>query len=140
MLEELGIKIPHIYDEEIYINAKSNIAGDLAAMLNLKKQLTSSDVEYSVEGYDNHGVENVEWDINGAIVYKALDADSRKLYVIRDSFSTALAPFIGSQFNDTYLRHRRSYTYEDLETQNPDIVVYETVERSVGVLMDFSIR
>lgn len=138
LLDELGIEFPKIYDEEIYINEKSNYAGDLAALLNLNKQLTFSDVEYSVKGYNNHSVEFVEGSTHEAFIFRALNADSRKLYVIRDSFGEALAPYIGSQFNNSYFRHRDSYTYENLVSQNPDIVVYETVERSVGVLMDFS--
>ena len=47
---------------------------------------------------------------------------------------------MGSQFNESYLRHKATYTYEDLETQDPDIVVYETVERYAGELMRFSIQ
>ena len=72
--------------------------------------------------------------------YKAVDADPRKIYVIRDSFSTAIAPYIGSQFSETYLRHKSTYSYEELETLDPDVVVYEVVERYVSKLAEFSIR
>ena len=51
-----------------------------------------------------------------------------------------MAPYIGSQFNDTYMRYFGSYTYEDFEEQNPDVFVYETVERYVTRLATFSIK
>ncbi len=71
--------------------------------------------------------------------YHASNADPRRIYVIRDSFSSHMAPYIGSQFSDSFLRHRSSYNYDDLATHDPDIVVYETVERYANELGSFSI-
>ncbi|MDD7223258.1 MAG: hypothetical protein PUH40_03170, partial [Lachnospiraceae bacterium] len=76
----------------------------------------------------------------GLIHFRAMDADPRSIYVIRDSFSSHMALYIGSQFKESYLRHVGSYTYDDLAASNPDIVVYETVERYVGGLSTFSIQ
>ena len=109
-------------------------------MLGLTQYFKDTDYEYTVKGYNDHNVQNLASDFSGALIYKAVGADSRKLYVIRDSFSTALAPYLGSQFNENYLRHKSTYSYEDLESQNPDIVVYETVERYADGLMNFSIK
>lgn len=140
LLSELGIEMPDILSDNITVAKTNNTAGDLAVMLNLTKQLQKNDCEYSVEGYYAHQMENTEWDFSTVYSYKAIDGDPRKIYVIRDSFSTAMAPYIGSQFSETYLRHCDTYTYEDLETQNPDIVVYEVVERYVSKLGVFSIQ
>ena len=140
LLSELGIKMPPIYSEEITINANGNTAGDLADMLNLHKQLEFADRDYSVEGYNTHDSECIEWDFSGMWRFHAINADSRKIYVIRDSFSSHMAKFIGSQFNDSYLRHRESYSYDDFISCNPDIVVLETVERYVDTLASFSIQ
>ena len=74
------------------------------------------------------------------ISYHAAGADPRCLYVIRDSFASQMAEYLGSQFNDTYLRYKYSYSYDDLQECDPDIVVYETVERYAGDLAAFSIR
>lgn len=72
--------------------------------------------------------------------YSAQNADNRSIYILRDSFTSAMAPYIGSQFRESYMRHVSSYTYEDLEKQDPDIVVYETVERTVDLLGTFSFQ
>ena len=140
LMKELGINMPKIYDDVITITTNSETSGDLASMLNLSKQLRFADVEYSVDGYDLHDVENIEWDFLGMIRYHATNADPRSIYVCRDSFSTHMAGYIGSQFADSYLRNRDSYSYEDFVSCNPDIFVYETVERYVGGLSTFSIQ
>ena len=136
---ELGIDMPSLTSEEITISKGKNTSGDLAQMLSLKKQLEYSDYQYSVSGYNTHNMETLDSNYYEAFIYHSTDADPRKLYVIRDSFSTALAPYVGSQFNDSYFRHRNTYSYDNLVEQNPDIVVYEVVERNVAVLMGFSI-
>ena len=140
LMAEFGISMPKITDEGVKVITGGNTSGDLASMLNLNKQLRHTDHEYTVEGFDKHDMVTVEWNSSEAFIYRSQDADPRKIYVIRDSFMTAMAPFLGSQFNESHLRHKATYTYEDLETQDPDIVVYETVERYAGELMRFSIQ
>ena len=140
LCKELGIELPSLTSEEITITKGNHTSGDLAQMLNLKKQLEFADFSYSVAGYNTHNMEMIESNYNEAFIYHATDADPRKIYIIRDSFLSAMAPYIGSQFTDSYLMHHRSYSYENLVEQNPDIVVYETVERYVGNLMGFSIQ
>ncbi len=140
LMKELGIEMPKVNSGEIKINTLGETSGDLAGMLNLRKQLSFADTEYSIEGYDLHDREEIELDFSGMIRYHATNADPRSIYVIRDSFSSHMALYIGSQFTDSYLRHRGSYSYDDLATCNPDIVVYETVERYVGTLAAFSIQ
>lgn len=140
LCKELGIEMPSLTSEEITIVKGNHISGDLAQMLNLKKQLEFADYRYSIVGYDTHNMETIKSNNSEAYIYHATDADPRKIYIIRDSFSSAMAPYIGSQFTDSYLRHINSYSYENLVEQNPDIVVYETVERYVGGLMGFSIQ
>ena len=140
LMSELGVEMPKVYSENISISKGDNISGDLAGMLNLYKQLRFADNEYSIEGYDLHDREELEYDFQGMIHYRTTDADSRNIYVIRDSFSSNMALYIGSQFKESYLRHISSYSYDDLVASNPNIVVYETVERYIGGLATFSIQ
>lgn len=140
LMRELGIEMPDILSDEVTITTGGNTAGDLAGMLNLTKQLAYTDYMYAVEGYDSHNVENIEWDFGTVFIYHAEGADPRKIYVYRDSFASSMSTYIGSQFTDTYMRHRNTYTYEDFVEQNPDIFVYEIVERSIGYLASFSIQ
>ena len=140
LMSELGVEVPDIASNEITILSGGNTSGDLAGMLNLNKYLAYADYEYTVEGYDTHNVETIESDVGTVFSYHAEGADPRKIYISRDSFSTAMSQYIGSQFANTYMRHRNTYTYEDFAEQNPDIFVYETVERYVDGLASFSIQ
>lgn len=140
LLEELGIDMPDVLSDDVTISKVNNTAGDLANMLNLTKQLQNTDYVYSVEGYDNHQMECLEWDFYTVFSYQATNVDSRKIYVIRDSFSTAMSSYIGSQFSESYFRHVDTYSYDDLTTQDPDVVVYERVERKVDALGSFTIQ
>jgi hypothetical protein len=139
LLKELGISMPDITSDDITIEKTGETVGDLCRMLNLGGVL-DSDNEYTVTGYNEHGCENMEWDWENMISYIAYGADSRKIYVYRDSFSTSMAEYIGSQFDFAYFRNRSTYTYDDFLEKNPDIFVYETVERYVGYLKNFSVE
>jgi len=139
LLSELGIDMPDIAGDKITINNGEMIAGDLAGMLNLTNML-DIDNEYTVSGYDDHNVETITWDINDLFIYHAEGADPRKIYVYRDSFSLHMSTYIGSQFSDSYFKHRQYYSYDDFQQQNPDIFVYETVEQYIDGLSSFSIQ
>lgn len=140
LMRELGIEMPDIESDEIAITAGNNTSGDLAGMLNLSKYLANTDYVYAVEGYNTHNVENIERDFRAALIYHAEDADPRKIYICRDSFASSMSEYVGSQFTDTYMRHKSTYSYDDFVEQNPDIFVYETVERYVDTLITFSIQ
>lgn len=140
MLKELGIEMPSIDSDGISILEGEHVSGDLAGVLNLEDQLKFADREYAVEGYDTHDMETLAWDFHNVIQYRAIGADPRKIYVLRDSFSSQMSTYIGSQFNESYLRHRDTYSYADFVEQNPDIFVYETVERYVLGLANFSVQ
>ena len=139
LLQELEIEMPSLDSEQITISAYENTAGDLAGFLGLVKQLEFADYNYIVEGYNNHNYEYLGEEFNGAIACTAINADPRKLYVIRDSFASAMIPYLGSQFNESYFRHRDLYTYDNFLSENPDVVVYETVERYISTLATFSV-
>ena len=140
LMSELGIKMPKIDSNQITISEGDNTSGDLAGMLGLTKQLLFADYEYIVKGYDTHSMQNLEWDFNNVISYHAIKADPRKIYVLRDSFASNMSEYIGSQFSDSYMRYKYSYSYDDFVSQNPDIFVYETVERYARELGDFSVQ
>lgn len=134
LLHQLGIEIPQISSNEISITGGEKYTGDLVSMTGLNNCFRNKDIEYKVNGYNNHNVIKDNDDFYGTILLHAENADSRRLYVIRDSFASYMAEYLGSQFSYTYMRHRKTYTYQDLVEQNPDIVVYETVERFIDEL------
>lgn len=140
LMTELGIEMPKVYSDDITISMGAETSGDLARMLNLSKQLNFADREYTIEQYSLYDVESVETDFEGMWSYHATDADSRSIYIVRDSFAAQMVPYIGSQFKESYFQHRHSYSYADLAACNPDIVVYETVERYANGLGAFSVQ
>lgn len=140
LLEELGIEMPEITEKQMKISGKKNRQGDLAKVLGLSKILQPFDVEYEVEGYDTHDVRTIQWDLKDKLCYRADGADPRKIYVFRDSFATAIADCVGSQFQESCLKYKLAYTYEDFREEDPDIFVVETVERYIEELSRFSVK
>lgn len=131
LLKELDIDMPDIFSEKIEISETGSKQGDLATILNIGPLYMYNDSIYKVSGYETHNMSIKEWDFSNALIYHAENADPRKLYVYRDSFASSMADCIGAQFNDSYFRHQNTYSYDDFLEQNPDIFVYETVERNV---------
>ena len=70
----------------------------------------------------------------------ARDGAGEKLFIIGDSFSTMLSPYIASHYNDTYLNFYFNYTRAMLDREQPDVVVFETVERYLDRMLDFDIN
>ena len=139
LLKELGIEMPDINSKDITIQEDKAKAGDLAGMINLSRMLDNKESNYIVKGYNEHNVQTISEDFTTVFSYHSQNADKRKLYIYRDSFTTHMAKYIGSQFNDSYMRYSGSYTYSDLQAQKPDIFVYETVERYANNLMSFNL-
>lgn len=141
LLKELGIDMPSITDECITIEDPGKAEGDLAKMLYLSKPMKNVDSNYHVTGYDGHGVTNDAYDFYGMISFSTTDApDDRSLYMIRDSFTSAMALVLGSQFDTANMRHLDYYTNDDLWQCAPDVVVLEVVERNVDKLMTFALE
>lgn len=137
LMKELGIEMPGIFDEGIQIGEAGYVLGDLADMLNLGGMIDLGKA-YTVSGYETHEIENIKWDFLGEVSYQCKDADPRKIFVYRDSFCSAMAEIIGSQFNESYMLHYQAYTDgEIVREQDPDIFVYEVVERGINKLKFF---
>ncbi len=136
LLQELGCDLPEI--DQLSLVSITTSGMDLSAMMNLTNYLYK-DVNYDVTGYSGNIVEIVENDAVSTWRYSTPGADSRKVMVIRDSFGAGIAPYLASQFENTVLIHRSYYDVSRIETEQPDIVIYETVERYLGNIETFQI-
>ncbi len=139
LMKDLGINMPEINSASITIKDEGETSGDLAGMLNLTRQLLFADHSYTVSGYDTHNSKLTEDESRNMLIYKADNADPRSIFIIRDSFTIHMADYIGSQFNNAYMSYIWSYSYDDFVNYNPDIVVFECVERNVDKLRSFCI-
>lgn len=135
LLKELGIDIPADVD---YIKTEP-LSGDLAGMNGLAG-FDFGDTYYAISGYDTHGFEYAEYDFLGIVHCKAEGADKRKLYMVRDSFGSSMIEIMGSQFCESWMRHFTTYNPADILAYDPDVIVYETVERYAYNLMTFSLE
>ncbi|MCR4999140.1 MAG: hypothetical protein K6A05_04785 [Lachnospiraceae bacterium] len=140
LLTELGVDIPAVNDSALSIMPLSDYYGDLANMLGLGHELQGSDYVYHVEGYDLHNCEILTQNPFGRSAYHSSGGDPRSCYMICDSYGPYMSEYIGSQFSDTVVQYANSFDYADLSSGNPDIVVYEVVERFVERLATFSIE
>ena len=135
LLDELNVALPS--PDEIDFSEKERRAGDLFNFLALDF-LRMSETDYVPEGLahspQKSDVDNLEhWE------YWNLGRDSRKLLVIRDSFSANMANIIGSEFNSVDFYYGPAFSPELIEKHKPDILVLQLVERYDDLLKNFSL-
>lgn len=140
LVKKLGINLPDINDDSILVKQVKDDKVDLADMLHMTGDFVGKDINYEITGYSNNKVTQVQDDFGRVIEYTSDSEDRRTVYVLRDSFASNMADIMGSCFGRTYLRHYDTYSYEDLESVNPDVFVFETVERNAAYkLMNFDL-
>lgn len=140
LMKATGIQMPAL--EDLEITAGGLFAGDLAKMLGLSKYL-ANDTPYSLSGYSGGRVANVEYPLEGDTdlgLYSTEGADTRSLMVIRDSFASAMMPYLSTQYNNCCFVHRRIFTPEMLAQYPSDIVVLEIVERQIDYIFGFTVE
>ena len=128
LLDSMDITIPDYDDKSVTIEETEDVAGDLAGIRGLHSWI-EPDKTYKPTGFNEHSVCEDEYDFNSVIRYHASNADQRKLFIHRDSFCTAMAETIGSQFNESVMVHTNSYNRDMIAEEKPDIYVLEIAER-----------
>ena len=141
LLEEFGIRMPAVDSEEITITESGHERiGDLSRMIGLGAQLKGTSADYTVSGYDTHGIENLG-DFDYGYRYRATEgADPRKILVIRDSFIISMLPYLSSQFSGSYYITFPAFKADLIDEQQPDIVIFECVERYQNNLALFDLH
>lgn len=135
LAKELGIDMLPI--DKISCTPIYSDNGGLTDMLNIT--IKDGDIDYELDGYSNLHTDNEVWDFDTELIYHTKGADKRNLFVYRDSFSSALAPYIASQFENSYFVHRFNYEQQQIFDYNADIFVFETVERYIHVINAYNI-
>jgi len=130
--------VPPAHDRSTF-NATSRIVEgrDLAATIGLKRVLHEEDLRllpkagrgYKVlvpaGGYATGGDPMVVTEIPGSTLPKAV--------VFRDSFTSALAPFLSEHFSRAVYLWQNDFDASDVEKEHPDIVIQEIVGRHLYV-------
>lgn len=134
-----AVDIPMPAPGELPVDLIKRPAGDLAKMMAVKKYMVDDD-DYRITDYPGWGTVKEEYPIEGnydVIHYTASGQHDGTLFMIRDSFTVPMAPFIAAQFDESYILHNAMYTPELLQQADPDIVVVQVAERYLGYLFDF---
>ena len=133
-----GFEMPDLDTvEQVYVDSDTY---DLARMINLGDYL-KEDAPIAT-AYSGH-MARVEIQSDGMSFTGTVDqgtADARKLYIIGDSFSALLFPYLACHFNSSKSDMYYNYIYSSLESYDPDVVVFECVERYLNNMLHFSIE
>lgn len=107
--------------------------GDLANMINVDKRYIN-DKKFSIDNVKTYNFEIKENDENNFLRFITENKNEKKLLVFRDSFSTALIPFLNQNFEESVYIWTSIFDENLVNKENPDVVIYEMVERFVGTL------
>lgn len=108
---------------------------DLANMLGMSSIL-DEDTNYQLSGYTDNEViyeGDVANDPDAFMSYIRTYSDAedlRKVFFARDSFGQAMTPYLACDFAEMYSVHLTYLTKAQIEEENPDIFIFEVVERS----------
>jgi len=138
LLEEFNVFLPN--REELHLKEVEQPTYmwnkyDMANMLGMTNVLTG-DTNYYIEGYLQNEIayeQNIHTDQDAFGKFwrtKSLSNDTRKMFLIRDSFGGGMLPYIANSFAEVYSPHMESMTLEQIKKEAPDIVVLELVERT----------
>lgn len=113
-------------------NKKQKRVGDLSAMMNAKHILSDNpQIKFKKDECIPKKV-ITEKEKNTSDIYTYCDTKNLKVVVFRDSFFTALIPFISRKFGEVKYIWKYPDIYEVInvvEKYNPDIIIDQIVER-----------
>lgn len=113
---------------------------DLARLLHLSKYL-QDDPQLFLQNYSDTLNIVIEGNDDRTEFYYTnySPVDQRKIYIVCDSFTMLMAQYVVPDFAHVIANYYYHYQPEDLEAENPDIVVYEVAERYLANIMTFSL-
>lgn len=136
LLNELRIEIPDLKEQTIIEEEKNT--GDLYERLGLSPELVMEDTNYSIEGYEPIAEAHLEKNFYGDWIFENTGKDSRRLMIMRDSFCTAMADYIATEFDRVDMIHQNSFKQSMVDELEPDIFVLEIVEKNDFFLCKFT--
>lgn len=113
--------------EELEFQQSERSGGDLKTMLQI--DLLGTDTSYDI----SYAEEINMWDLfdNSDSTYLGYGSDSEnseKILMFRDSFTSAMIPYLSKSFDESVYIWE-SFSWEYVEIEQPDVVVWEMVER-----------
>ena len=141
LLKELGMELPPV--EEINFTPDTFSDYDLARMMNLwdyYKENKPAEENYFVSGYPFNNMQVIQGVGNAPLQYISEAPETRKLFMVYDSFAGAMINVLASSFAESYMVGWNStWQPSQVAEQQPDIFVLELVERRLDYLSTFSV-
>ncbi len=109
-------------------------------LMNLGASDLFEDVDIMFAGYPAEGMAIISDDVNGIVSYAAPGRDPRNVIIYRDSFCNIMRFYLGEHFNTIKMIPKEYWEPEVLETDHPDVLVYELTERFVDRLVNEHIQ
>lgn len=123
--------------DKVY-TVKNENNGDLLQMIGLKTFRPKTEINFSVHKNNNFKyLKNADYD---GIITENVDKSLPTALIYRDSFGSALVPFLSTQFSkvDYEWKLLTSDDKDFILQQKPDILIFEIVERNLNKLIDYS--
>lgn len=120
-------EIPNL--NKLKVSEEIKYGGDLASMIGLNDELL--DKEYSIQNYKEHSVNLIEQSGNSLQRYESNNKNNKKLLCFRDSYFTALIPYLNQDFEESIFLWQKNLDKEIVKKEKPDIVIMESVERLI---------
>lgn len=107
---------------------------DLTNMLGMP--IKDKDTDYDISGYGEEKTNLINWDYHTSIIYQT-EGKEENLFVLRDSFASALSQHMSTLYQNSYFISRNVYTQEQIFDYDSDVVVLEYTERNLRELENF---
>lgn len=120
---------------DVNLQREKTHEGDLTKMLYPAFKMTEYDYKYNLE--DTYTYITDTKSVEDALIETHNENAQGNLYMYRDSFGNALIPFISSAYEDVFYTKSFPMSFsKDIETQRPDTVIVELVERNLNWLFE----
>ena len=137
LLSRIGIDIPNIDSNEFDAKLIRGQLADLAYMAGLYN-LLEKDIDYDLTYKNKNSSEKVADENGEVVIYKNDNAiDDRKIFFVSDSFAEMLREPIADQFKESYFISYLVFNQDMIKEYKPDIVVFETLERTMTNRLKF---
>lgn len=107
---------------------------DLTNMIGMP--IKDGDTDYDISGYGEENTNLINWDYHTSIIYQT-EGKKGNLFVLRDSFASALSQHLSTLYHNSYFINRTKYDQKQIFDYKSDVVVLEYTERNLRQLEDF---
>ncbi len=108
------------------------ITGDLSRLVPLERPFSEESVVFRPIRERRAQIRQGEDPLT--IISETGNADLPNAVVFRDSFFMGLLPFFAENFNHAVYRWSFDFDEKLIDTEKPDLVIYELAERYLGIL------